>query len=283
MGAAQRGPYLVSAGCGGFEAPWWFRRPFANAHCSTDHGTLFVWGACHTRAMSVFERLERGVERAVNTPFSALKKAPVKPVELASRLRRELDDHAAVLSRERTAAPNSFTISLSPTDYAQIQSWGATTLATELAANLTEYAASQHYSFVGPVAVAFEENPQLSTGNFDVASGSSRGGITPVTSPAGESYPILDIGGQRYLLTGQVTVLGRDPDADIPIDDPGVSRKHLEIRVTPAGVIATDLGSTNGLYVEGNLVPAATLVDGNTLTIGRTRIMFWAGAPVRND
>jgi len=232
--------------------------------------------------MSVLERFERGLERAVNTPFSALKKSSVKPVELASRLRRELDDHAAVLSRERTAAPNSFTISLSPDDYAQMQAWGSAALTTELAANLTEYAASQHYSFVGPVAVAFEENPQLSIGNFEVASGSSRGGITPITQ-AGESYPILDIGGQRYLLTGQVTVLGRDPDADIPIDDPGVSRKHLEIRVTPAGVIATDLGSTNGLYVEGNLVPAATLVDGNTLTIGRTRIMFWAGAPVANS
>jgi len=232
--------------------------------------------------MSVLERFERGLERAVNTPFSVLKKSEVKPVELASRLRRELDDHAAVLSRERTAAPNSFTISLSAADYAQLQTWGLPALATELAANLTEYAASQHYSFVGPVAVAFEENPQLSTGNFEVASGTSRGGIAPV-GVAGESHPILDIGGQRYLLTGQVTVLGRDPDADIVVDDPGVSRKHLEIRVTPQGVIATDLGSTNGLFVEGHQVPAATLLDGNTLTIGRTRIMYWAGAPLAHE
>ena len=56
-----------------------------------------------------------------------------------------------------------------------------------------------------------------------------------------------------------------------------VSRRHLEIRVTPQGVVATDLGSTNGLFVEGHQVPAATLLDGNTLTIGRTRIMFWTG------
>jgi len=47
--------------------------------------------------------------------------------------------------------------------------------------------------------------------------------------------------------------------------------------MTPDGVIATDLGSTNGLYVEGHQVPAATLLDGNSLTIGRTRIMFWTG------
>ena len=59
------------------------------------------------------------------------------------------------------------------------------------------------------------------------------------------------------------------------MDDPGVSRQHLELRITPHGVIAKDLGSTNGLYVEGHHVEAATLVDGNTLTIGRTRILFW--------
>ena len=61
------------------------------------------------------------------------------------------------------------------------------------------------------------------------------------------------------------------------MDDPGVSRRHLEIRVADHGVVATDLGSTNGTYVEGHHVPAATLVDGNTITIGRTRIMFWTG------
>jgi len=75
-----------------------------------------------------------------------------------------------------------------------------------------------------------------------------------------------------------VTVIGRDAEADIVVDDPGVSRRHLEIRVTPDGVVATDMGSTNGLYVEGHQVPAATLLDGNTMTIGRTRIMFWTGS-----
>ncbi|MBC7549469.1 MAG: FHA domain-containing protein, partial [Cellulomonas sp.] len=74
-----------------------------------------------------------------------------------------------------------------------------------------------------------------------------------------------------------VTVIGRGSEADIIVDDPGVSRRHLEIRVTSDGVVASDLGSTNGLFVEGHQVPAATLLDGNTLTIGRTRIMFWTG------
>ena len=44
------------------------------------------------------------------------------------------------------------------------------------------------------------------------------------------------------------------------------------------GGTVRDLGSTNGTYVEGHQVPAATLLDGNTITIGRTRILFWASS-----
>jgi pSer/pThr/pTyr-binding forkhead associated (FHA) protein len=72
-------------------------------------------------------------------------------------------------------------------------------------------------------------------------------------------------------------VLGRGSESDIVLDDSGVSRRHLEVRVTPQGVIATDLGSTNGSFVEGHRITAATLVDGNTITMGRSRIMFWTG------
>jgi len=228
--------------------------------------------------MSMLDKFERGIERAINTPFAALHKSQVKPVELASRLRREIDDKAATLSWDRTVAPNHFTVGLSPDDYAQVNEWGAQALALELANNLTEYAAEQHYAFLGPVDVEFVERFELKPGNMQVQGETVQRAVAPVTGVA-DRHPILDIDGQRYLLTGQVTVLGRDKDADIVIDDPGVSRRHLEIRVTPAGVIATDLGSTNGLFVEGHQVPAATLLDGNTLTIGRTQIIYWEGTP----
>jgi len=229
--------------------------------------------------MGVLDKFERGLERAINQPFAALHKSQVKPIELASRLRRELDDKAATLNWDRTVAPNHFIVSLAPDDYAQVGEWGAQALALELANNLTEYAAEQHYSFLGPVDVEFVEGFELKPGNIQVHGETIQRAVAPVTGVA-DRHPILDIDGQRYLLTGQVTVLGRDKDADIVIDDPGISRRHLEIRVTPNGVIASDLGSTNGLFVEGHQVPAATLLDGNTLTIGRTQIIYWEGSPL---
>lgn len=232
--------------------------------------------------MGVLDRFERSVERAVNSAFSR-GRTEVKPVELASALRREVDDRAAVVGRDRTVVPNEYTITLSGDDYAQIDGWGAEPLAEELATNVTEYAASQHYAFVGPVSVSFAQNEELEPGRFQLASATVRGSTAPATSSPGARHPLVDIDGQRYLLTGPVTVIGRGSEADIVVDDAGVSRRHLEIRVTGDGVVATDLGSTNGLYVEGHQVPAATLLDGNTLTIGRTRIMFWTGAPTRDD
>ncbi|MDR3203046.1 MAG: FHA domain-containing protein, partial [Bifidobacteriaceae bacterium] len=96
-------------------------------------------------------------------------------------------------------------------------------------------------------------------------------------SSASVRHPIVDIDGQRYLLTGPVSVIGRGSDADIIVEDTGVSRRHLEIRLTPDGAIATDLGSTNGSFVEGHRITNALLVDGNTITVGRTQIVFWTG------
>lgn len=229
--------------------------------------------------MGALDRFEKSVERMMNNAFAKVGRGEVKPVELASRLRRELDDRAAVVGRDRTVAPNEFTIELSPDDFAQIEAWGAQTLADELASNVTAYAATQHYAFVGPVSVTFDEVFELVPGRFNVRSRSVQGNVAPATSGSPSArHPLIDIDGQRYLLTGPVTVIGRDAEADIVVDDPGVSRRHLEIRVTPDGVIASDMGSTNGLYVEGHQVPAATLLDGNTMTIGRTRIMFWSGS-----
>lgn len=226
--------------------------------------------------MGFLDRVERSVERAVSGAFSKAFRSEVKPVEIASAIRKDMDDRAVAVARGRTVVPNEFTVTLSATDENQIEQWGAEALSAEIAAAATEHAAQQAYSFVGPVQVTFRTDEKLSTGRFEIASSTKRGNVAPATTDTpSEQHPIIDIDGQRYLLTGQVTVIGRGREADIVVDDAGVSRKHLELRVTEHGVIATDLNSTNGLYVEGHKVDAATLVDGNTLTIGRTRILFW--------
>ncbi|MCI5826585.1 MAG: FHA domain-containing protein [Arcanobacterium sp.] len=226
--------------------------------------------------MGAFDKIERGVEHAVDSVFSRAFRSDLKPVELASGIKKSMDDRAAALSRERVIVPNDFTISLSESDFEKIHEWGIEELRGELATVATNYAREQRYTFLGPIAVNFVKNAELTRGKITVRGTSKRGAVAPATTPeASVQNPIIDINGDRYILTGAVTVIGRGSASDIVVDDPGVSRRHLELKVTPNGVIARDLGTTNGTFVEGHKISSATLVDGNTITIGTTTVMFW--------
>ncbi len=229
--------------------------------------------------MSVLDRFEKSVEGAVNGVFARFGSKDLSAVDLSSALEREIDSQTMPVGRDRTVAPNEYRFKLSTPDFDHIEQWGSETLANELADNLTKYAESQHYAFVGPVVVIFEEDLDLTRGDFKLTSESVQGNAAPATSASETTdCPVLEINGRQYLLTANKTVLGRGSNCDIVIDDPGISRRHLEIDITENGVIARDMGSTNGTYVEGHQVPAATLLDGNTITIGRTRLLFWASA-----
>ncbi|MER7703392.1 DUF3662 and FHA domain-containing protein [Kitasatospora sp. NPDC097605] len=83
----------------------------------------------------------------------------------------------------------------------------------------------------------------------------------------------IEVNGARHQITGNACVLGRSTEADVRIDDPGVSRKHAEIRPgTPAMVL--DLGSTNGIVVDGQHTQRATLRDGSRIVVGSTTIVY---------
>lgn len=107
----------------------------------------------------------------------------------------------------------------------------------------------------------------------------------PASPPPGKArhtlrgpQPWLDIDGDRQQLQTAVTSLGRDSSAGIVVDDPGVSRKHAEIRVSHDGphlqVLIRDAGSTNGTYLNGDQIGTEELTDGDRITIGRTTITF---------
>jgi len=224
--------------------------------------------------VGVLDRFERGVERAVNGVFARAFRSEVQPVEVASALRRELDDRAAVLSKGRTLVPNSFVVELGPADHEKIASW-QDTLADELVVAVTTHAEKQRYSFVGPVRVDFVEADDLETGVFRVLSSTVKGRVAPATPrTASAGRPRLEVDGRGYVLSEAVTVIGRGSDADVVVDDPGVSRRHAEVRVSAGGARLVDLGSTNGTFVDGERVSSTDLFDGAVVTVGRTEVVF---------
>ena len=118
--------------------------------------------------MGVLERFERRLGGLVEGAFARVFKGGVEPVELAGALTRECDERRA-RSAKRTLVPNEFVIHLSEPDYQRLAPYRQA-LGDELATLVREHAAAQRYTFVAPVAVSLQLDPQLSVGRYEVQS-----------------------------------------------------------------------------------------------------------------
>lgn len=222
-------------------------------------------------------RFESRLEQIVSGAFAKAFRSAVQPVEIAAALQREVDNSAQILSRDRRLVPNNFHVELSPQDHERLSPYSST-LADELTEMLREHAEEQSYVFTGPVLIAFDRTEELTTGRFRVRS-AALAKVTPVSESSVTDTAVrranvmLEVNGMRHPLEPPGIVIGRGTDADLRINDPGVSRRHAEIRVEAGAepqVSVIDLGSTNGMLVNGRKVQQATLQDGGTVKIGNT-------------
>lgn len=228
--------------------------------------------------MGLLDNFEQRLDQLVNGTFAKAFRAVVEPVELASRVQREMDTRAAIVSKGRTVVPNVFTVELSTADLERLDIYDQQ-MRAELADVAREYAAEQRYTFLGPVDVDFAEDPTLETGVFNIRSQALRDANpspqapVPVSPGPMTGHPRLIIGSQSWPLTRSRTRIGRGAGADIQVDDPGISRAHAEI-VLGLPVVLRDLGSTNGTLVEGRRVAEVSLYDGARIQLGSTVITY---------
>ena len=232
--------------------------------------------------MGILQRFENRLEQMVSGAFAKAFRSAVQPVEVAAALQREVDNSAQILSRNRRLVPNQFHVELSPQDYQRLAP-DSSTLSDELVEMLRDHAHEQSYVFTGPVSISFDEKDDLSTGRFHVRS-SALASVTPASDSAvtdtavRRADVILEVNGMKHPLDPPGIVIGRGNEADLRINDPGVSRRHAEVRIYPSDPIAggapqvsvVDLGSTNGVLVNGHKVSQATLDDGAQIKIGNT-------------
>ncbi|MDX9724499.1 MAG: sigma-54-dependent Fis family transcriptional regulator, partial [Myxococcota bacterium] len=80
--------------------------------------------------------------------------------------------------------------------------------------------------------------------------------------------------GQRFHFTKRSIRIGSDPLNDLVLGEPTVSRRHAELSLHENGYQLTDLGSTNGTYVEGQRIEQTLLADRATLHFGKSGITF---------
>ncbi|MBX3087771.1 MAG: DUF3662 and FHA domain-containing protein [Cryobacterium sp.] len=215
--------------------------------------------------MGLLDRFEKGLERVVNGTFAKTFRSELEPVEITAALRRELDTKAAVVARDRVLVPNKFVVDLSPSDFKRMSQLGPS-LIDELTQLVQTHATAQHYRFAGGIEIKLRSSESLSEGMLEIESSNVKGEIAWT--------PVLDVDGKRYPIRRGHTILGRGAEADITIDDPGISRKHVEILWDGRRAQVNDLGSTNGTELDGRPVRKAALESDSIISIGKTRIIF---------
>lgn len=91
----------------------------------------------------------------------------------------------------------------------------------------------------------------------------------------------LDLG-KKFNLDQSAVIIGRSSKADIQIDQESVSRNHCKIINTGKTIMLRDLGSTNGTYVNDELIDEYVLRDGDLIKIGRSIFKFLSGNNIEN-
>src|SRR5215213_7898026 len=232
--------------------------------------------------MSVLRSLEEKIAGLVEGAFGRVFRTQVRPVEIARKLAREMDEHRTV-SVSRTYVPNEYVVWLGPEDRGRFEGVEHE-VAEELGAYLLEHARRERLALVSRPQVEFRTDEALRLGEFGIqarlvkaAAGQSSGameqaghGHTMVYStsartreelaearPHSGGRPVLVAEGKRMPLGAEGGIVGRSRECDVVLADSNVSRRHAEIRPDGRdGWIVTDLGSTNGVRVNGRPVPA---------------------------
>ena len=226
--------------------------------------------------MGGLQKLEHRLEQLISGAFARAFRSAVQPVEIAAALQRECDNNAQILSRERRLVPNDFHVELSQTDLDRLSPYDSA-LAEELGTQLREHAAQQSYVFPGAVTIGFEAADDLTTGRFRIRSQDQAKVTSGAThTQVGRARAVLEVNGTRHPLQPPGLVVGRGTDADLRINDPGVSRRHIEFTVagsttgTGLAIEVHDLGSTNGMLVDGHRITHTGLRDGSQVKVGNT-------------
>lgn len=220
--------------------------------------------------MNALQRFERRLEQMISGVFARAFRSAVQPVEIAAALQRECDNNAQIMSRDRRLVPNRFLVQLAGVDLERLQGYDDA-MERELVDQLKDHADAQGYVFTGPVQVDFEAADDLSTGRFRILS-RAEASVTDndQRTRTRAARAVLEVNGTRHPLRAPGLVVGRGTEADLRINDPGVSRRHIEFMVNGDDLEVVDLGSTNGMLVNGAKVGRAGLRDGSEVKIGHT-------------
>jgi hypothetical protein len=249
--------------------------------------------------MSVLRTLESKIAGLVEGTFNRAFRSEVRPVEIARKLAREMEEHKSY-SLSRTYVPNEYRVFLSPRDRERFAGY-ETALADELAGYLLEHARRERFTLPARPVIEFETDARLGLGEFGIQTGvitpereepepvaAEESGRTVVYSNAERvaeplqerararsQTALLLLDGRRMVVGPAGATLGRSRQCDVVLSDPNVSRQHAEIRPRGGSWVLTDLGSTNGSRINGRAVEGPEVIrPGDEIELGSTVLRF---------
>ena len=249
--------------------------------------------------MSVLRSLESKIAGLVEGTFSRAFRSEVRPVEIARKLAREMEEHKS-FSVSRTYVPNEYRVFLSPRDRARFAAYEEA-LAGELGGYLLEHARRERLAMLSKPLIEFETDDRLGLGEFGIQTRvvqpeheeerepeSDPMGRTMIYSNAGrvaepleerararQQTALLLIEGRRMVVGPAGVSLGRSRQCDVVLDDPNISRQHAEIRPRGGSWVLTDLGSTNGSSINGRRIEQPEVIKpGDEIELGTLVLTF---------
>jgi hypothetical protein len=265
--------------------------------------------------MNLLKSIETTLANVVEGAFGRLFRSEVRPMELARKLAREMDENRT-MSVSRVYAPHEYAVWLSPEDRARYEGFEHEVI-DELCAYLLEHARREDLILAASPVVEFHTDERLALGEFGIQAQMLRQaahgaepephGAPPSAVPARRAGPsagetmiystsarvrgpveeaqarrpqraLLAVDGRRLPVPARGAVIGRSRECDIVLEDAGISRRHAEIRPGTEGWTVADLGSTNGVRLNGRTLRGTELLaPGDRVELGSTEIVFELG------
>ncbi len=229
--------------------------------------------------------LERLLERLLERPAARLFRTAIQPVQIQRRIERAMDRERRAEGR-RSVVPDRFVVHLAAVDLA-----GFGPAAGEVAGGLADealvFARSRGYVVAERPRVELVADGRIAPGDVRVAATFAAerrpdgGAAVPdetmvfdlpaVRAPTAILRQVLRDGSVREVpVDGTLLTIGRDADNGLVLDGPRVSRHHARLRARHGLLVLTDLGSANGVRVNGTRVSEAALGAGDRIEIGDT-------------
>jgi hypothetical protein len=260
--------------------------------------------------MNVLKSVETTIANLVEGTFGRLFRSEVRPMELARKLAREMDENRTT-SVSRVYAPHEYAVWLSAQDRARYEGFEHEVI-DELCAYLLEHARREELILAASPTITFHTDERLALGEFGIQaqlvrpgghSEESRGQpAPPEPQPAGHgetmiysssarvrgpveeaqarrpARALLAVSGRRLPVPARGATIGRSRECDVVLEDAGISRRHAEIRPDDGTWTLTDLGSTNGVRLNGRAVRGTQPLNaGDRVELGSTEIVFELG------